>query len=136
MSVFVLYFGRHLWTVYRIDANDTPLEIYGKCAISLFLANFRNSLQFKSSFKNKQFCFKSSGLFFGKNFQTAYRKVTNDTTLERYWLGATFLWRQVFWIPYRLWIILTMQKMDKRPTRTIWNWHHCDIWVEYWWMRE
>ena len=51
--VSVLYFGRHFQTVCRIDASDTPLESYEKCATYLFLANFRNSLQFKSSFENK-----------------------------------------------------------------------------------
>ena len=84
LSVFVLYFGRHFQTVCPMDASDTPFESYGKFATSLSLANFRNSLGFKSSFKNKQFYFKSSGQFFSNYFQTAYQNVTNDTAFERY----------------------------------------------------
>ena len=43
LSVFILYFGRHLQTVCRIDASNMPLESYGKCATSLSLDNFQNS---------------------------------------------------------------------------------------------
>ena len=52
LSVFVLYFERHLQTVCRIDASNMPLESYGQCSTSLSLANFQNSLRFKSNFKN------------------------------------------------------------------------------------
>ena len=47
----VPYFGRQFQTIYRIDANDTSLESYEKSATLLSQTFFRNSLQFKSSFK-------------------------------------------------------------------------------------
>ena len=39
-SYFVLFFGHHLKTAGRIDANNMPLESYGKCATFLSLVNF------------------------------------------------------------------------------------------------
>ena len=47
------YFGPHFQIATLIDANNIALERYTKCATFLFLANFRNSLRFKSSFKIK-----------------------------------------------------------------------------------
>ena len=38
--MIVQYFGRHLQTVNRIDANDTPLESYEKSATLLSQAFF------------------------------------------------------------------------------------------------
>ena len=49
---FGTFFCRHFQTARRIDANDTPLESYGKFASFLSLANFPNSLWFLINFKN------------------------------------------------------------------------------------
>ena len=71
-----MYFCAFLQTVYRIDANDTALEIYGKCANFSFRNVFLIPYGLNSNSNTVKFDFK-------RDFKVC-RNGANNIPLERY----------------------------------------------------